>query len=102
MCTSTTVVNRAVPPRSRAVELSVGSNPGVRRLGCDVHPWMASYVFVSDTPATVTGADGRFALHVPPGPIVLELWHETLGEQRAEVEVPADGELELTFEAPTP
>lgn len=60
---------------------------------CDVHPWMAAYIGVSDHPFfQVTGQDGAFALRgLPAGTYEIQVWHETLGEKRATVTV-GDGE----------
>ncbi|HVS14924.1 MAG TPA: hypothetical protein VMV46_13425 [Thermoanaerobaculia bacterium] len=70
---------------------------------CDVHPWMASYVFVLDHPFyATTGADGTFSIpDLPAGKHTLSVWHETLGTQDVEVEVPIAGApVEVIFEAP--
>lgn len=49
---------------------------------CDVHPWMKSYVFVTDdTNWAVSGEDGSFKIEgVPPGTYKLSYWHEELGK----------------------
>jgi plastocyanin len=62
-------------------------------LKCDVHPWMSSWVGVSEHPFfAVSDAEGRFAIRgLPPGTYTLEAWHETFGTRTAEVVVgPAD------------
>jgi len=76
--------------------------PGVVRVACDVHAWMAAAILVTETPfAAVTGQGGAFELKdVPPGRWQAVAWHERLGEQRAVVEVPADGPARLVFEFP--
>jgi ABC-type Zn2+ transport system substrate-binding protein/surface adhesin len=58
-----------------------------------VHPWMNSWVVVSDTPFVgVTDATGSFTIpDVPPGAYTVSIWHETLGEQTAKVTV-AEGQ----------
>jgi len=67
------------------------------RFTCDVHPWMVAYLGVVDPPHfATTGEDGAFALEgVPAGSHRLRLWHERLGELDAEVEVEADGVVEV-------
>ncbi len=67
-----------------------GRAPGdVVSLHCDVHPWMAAWVVVSDHGFfAVTGADGGFTLPgVPPGSYTVEAWHPTLGLKTAKVKV---------------
>jgi hypothetical protein len=60
---------------------------------CDVHPWMAAFIGVSDHPFfQVTGSDGAFTLRgLPAGTFEIEVWHESLGPKRETVTV-ADGE----------
>ena len=75
-------------------------------LHCDVHPWMAAWIVVTDHAFfTVTGADGAFALaDLPPGSYTLEAWHPTLGKQTARVKV-KKGKVtraRFTFSAPAP
>jgi plastocyanin len=63
---------------------------------CDIHPWMNSYMIVTDTPFyAVTGADGGFAIAgLPEGTHKVEYWHEKLGKGKAEMVVNADGTAE--------
>ena len=66
------------------------------KVGCDIHPWMSSYVVVTNaTHFALTGDDGSFELKgVPPGTHKIELWHEKLGKAKAEVVVKDDGSSE--------
>jgi plastocyanin len=63
---------------------------------CDIHPWMSSWVFVSETPYyAITKADGSFEIKgLKPGTYKVELWHETLGKGKAEVVIKDDGTSE--------
>ena len=63
------------------------------RIACDIHPWMESYVFVTEgTHFTFTGSDGSFKLEgVPAGDYKLQIWHEKLGKGKGSVTVKADG-----------
>jgi plastocyanin len=66
------------------------------RIGCDIHPWMSSYVIVTDTPFyAVSGADGSFSIAgLPEGTHKIDYWHEKLGKGKAEIVVKADGTAE--------
>ena len=71
------------------------------KVKCDVHPWMAAFVFVMEHPFhSTTGGDGEYRIEgLPAGAYELVFWHEKLGEQVVEVDVAADVEnLDLTFE----
>lgn len=59
------------------------------KMRCDVHFWMASYVHVLDNPYyAVTGEDGSFEIKdLPAGTYTVEVWHEKLGAQTAQITV---------------
>jgi plastocyanin len=70
-------------------------------VGCDVHPWMRSYISVAANPFfAVTSEDGSFSIKgLPAGDYEVEAVHEKLGSQTGKVSV-KDGEaasLDLTF-----
>lgn len=68
---------------------------------CDIHPWMQSYVIVTEaTRYNVTAADGTARLEgLPPGDYKVEYWHETLGKGKSDsITVKAGGEVELALE----
>ena len=69
------------------------------RVGCDVHPWMQSYVGVVNHPYfAVTGADGAFALKdVPPGDYVVASWHEKFGMREQPVKLAPTQEQTIAF-----
>ena len=63
---------------------------------CDIHPWMNSWLIVTDTPHfAVTDASGSFQIDVPPGEYTVEVWHERLGKGKGKAVVAADGSSEL-------
>lgn len=66
---------------------------------CDVHPWMAGYLFVLDHPFfAVSGNDGAFTLEdAPTGQYTLVVWHESFGEKELSVEVGPSGLEGLTI-----
>jgi plastocyanin len=73
-------------------------------VGCDVHPWMRSYVAVLDHPYfAVTSADGKATLdQVPPGDYTLAIWHERLGTKEKAVHLAPKGVVSVRFEFEAP
>jgi hypothetical protein len=71
------------------------------KVKCDVHPWMAAYVFVMEHPFhSTTGSDGAYRIDgLSAGSYELVFWHEKLGEQVIEVDVSGNVEgFDVTFE----
>jgi hypothetical protein len=70
-------------------------------VGCDVHPWMRSYISVAAHPFfAVTGEDGSFSIKdLPAGEYEVEAIHEKLGNQTGKVTVKAGeaAKLDLAF-----
>jgi len=71
---------------------------------CNLHPWMLGYFVVLKTSFfAVTSEDGHFEIpDLPPGHYTLTAWHESLGTQTAEIDVPNSGEAQtvnFTFSA---
>jgi plastocyanin len=60
---------------------------------CDIHPWMSSWLVVTDTPYhAVTGPDGSFQIEgLPTGEYTVEVWHEKLGKEKGTAVVKDDG-----------
>lgn len=76
----------------------------VVQVRCDYHPWMSSYVFVTDSPFTaLTKADGTFEISgLKPGTYKAEVWHEQLGKLKFDLTVGeggsgTTGDLKLAF-----
>ena len=69
------------------------------RVKCNIHSWMHAFIGVLDHPYfAVTGATGTFEIkNLPPGKYVLEAWHETLGVQDQNIEVPASTAVQTNF-----
>ncbi|MCK6447671.1 MAG: carboxypeptidase regulatory-like domain-containing protein [Planctomycetes bacterium] len=65
------------------------------QIKCDLHPWMKSWLIVTDTPfVAVTDADGNFEIAgLPPGEHKATLWHEELGKAQVTIAVGADGKV---------
>jgi plastocyanin len=65
---------------------------------CNNHPWMSAYLNIAPTPYfAVTGTDGKFEMHLPPGTYTLAAVHEKLGEQDQQIVVPAKGTAKTAF-----
>ncbi len=74
------------------------------RFKCDVHPWMFSYVTITDHPyVAVSGKDGAFKIaNVPPGKYTLVALHRKAAPtgMEQEIEVTAGGaKVDFTLEA---
>ncbi len=69
------------------------------RFKCDVHPWMEAIIFVMEHDFwAVTDGDGKFSIPgLPAGTYKVVAWHETFGEQEAEVNVDGSGAATLDF-----
>ncbi len=95
-----TLFNVAQPPVGKLQFRQDLAEVGPVRVVCDVHDWMAAYVYVVDHPyVAVTDAAGRFTIpDVPPGTYTLKVWHEGLGEVTREVTVTAGDTATEDFE----
>jgi plastocyanin len=62
---------------------------GIVKIRCEVHPWMAAYIVVTDHPYhAVSDLYGEYEItDVPPGVYQLKFWHESLGAQERRIEV---------------
>lgn len=63
---------------------------GVVALGCNIHDWMSSYVFVANGPwFAVTDANGQAHVpNLPDGDLLLEVWHPRLKGEPARYRQP--------------
>ena len=80
-------LNRNLPPGARETfRLDRQERIAVK---CDVHPWMAAWIVVVDTPFySATAPDGSFEIRgLQPGRYSVSLWHEKLGKLELQVEV---------------
>ena len=93
------VINKAQPKFKKEMEVTF-EKPERFRIGCDAHSWMSGWIVVIDHPFyAVTDENGSFRFEVvPAGKHVLEIWHETLGELVAEVEVKAGETTKVLYE----
>ncbi len=92
-----TAFNLAMPSKDSRLSRQL-KKPGLVVVKCDVHDWMRAYVWVVDSPAAVTGADGAYAIaDLPPGTYEVTAWHEKLGELKGTATIPAKGAATLDF-----
>lgn len=91
--------NLAQPGRLKRLRVTFEA-PEFVPVKCGVHGEgvMRAWVVVASHPYdALTDDEGRFRLpDLPPGPHVLEIWHEVLGTKRLPVTVGAAGEIEVT------
>jgi plastocyanin len=75
------------------------SQPGLSRIFCNIHPQMAAYVMVVDTPYFgVSDEGGRFAIHgVPQGTYPYHAWRPGGSMLNATVDVRAGALLEVRW-----
>lgn len=94
-----TFINVAMVANARPVVKKV-VKPGLYRVQCDAHKFMWGYVWAFEHPYVgVTDDRGQVRiLKVPAGEHDISVWHERLGQLRAHVTVPPNGEAAATFE----
>ncbi len=75
------------------------NQPGLSRIFCNIHPQMAAYVMVVDTPYfAVTDEAGRFAIdHVPAGSYPYHAWRPGGLVLSGSVDVRAGASLEIRW-----
>ncbi len=91
--------NIAQPKQGMKLDRSF-NRPEFFKVKCEVHPWMAAYIGVFESPYfSVTGDDGSFVIKgLPPGEYTLEAWHERYGTRTMSVKVPAKGAVSISFD----
>jgi len=72
---------------------------GLVKIQCEVHPWMAAYVVVTDHPYhAVTDSYGEYLItDIPAGNYRLKVWHESLGTEEKPIAVRAGATSQLDF-----
>lgn len=67
----------------------VFDKPGTATLGCNIHDQMLAYIHVVDSPYFgITDERGQVSIDIPSGEHRLRIWTATMGENKADVEVP--------------
>jgi len=74
------------------------SEPDPFYIKCDVHPWMKTWVLVSDHPYyAVSDENGNFSIdNIPPGTYEVVCWQEKFGSKRAITSTITIGDGETT------
>lgn len=81
----------------------VFDKPGPVVLGCNIHDWMISYVYVSESPYFAkTGTNGKATLSdLPPGNYTVRIWHPRLeGKEEAteqKLTIPRTGAVDAAW-----
>lgn len=73
--------NIALPPKGSLAAQKLKAERRPMKVNCDIHPWMAGWIFVFDHPFyDVTAEDGSFEIRgVPAGAQNLVVWQEKVG-----------------------
>jgi len=78
---------------------------GAVKIRCEVHPWMAAYIVVTEHPyQAISDIYGEYEItDIPAGVYQLKVWHESLGtqEKRIEVKPAATQKIDFSF-TPSP
>lgn len=93
-------LNLAQPGRAKPLRVTF-EHPEIVHIKCDLHGEgaMQAWIVVGSSPYyALTDDQGKFRLaNIPPGPHILEVWHEALGTKRVPVSVGATGYVNLTI-----
>ena len=95
--------NLGVYPRGVQRQVTF-DQPGEVALLCNVHPEMAAYILVLETPYfAVTSKDGTYALrNVPSGQYTLTIWHELFQPVKHPVKLTGNETIRLEFTLSVP
>jgi plastocyanin len=76
---------------------------GIVNIRCEVHPWMAAYIVVTEHPYhAVSDIYGEYEItDVPPGVYQLKFWHESLGTQEKRIEIKSAAAQKIDFTFPS-
>jgi plastocyanin len=83
--------NYAMPIQGHVVPTRLRKD-GIFKVGCDVHPWMRSWLVVLATDKyALTNEKGEYRIEgLAPGKYKVKMWHEKLGEKEQEIEIADD------------
>ncbi len=94
-----TLFNVSQPdPGTVTKKVSLKRGPAMK-VECDAHDFMHGFVFIAKNPYyAVVKEDGTFTIdNVPPGKYNIKAWHGMLKNQKAKVEVAANGKATVNF-----
>jgi len=93
-----TVFNMAQPFQGQRTPQQI-PEPGIVRVACDVHDWMAAWILVLDSPYfSITDEHGSFTItDLPPGEYEVTMWHELLGTHTKTVTVRPGEDSQVDF-----
>jgi len=94
-------LNLAQPARARPLRVTF-NHPETVQVKCEIHGtgFMRAWIIVAAHPYyAVSDENGQFRLPgLPPGPHIMEFWHELLGSKRLPVSVAPEGEVRVRVE----
>ena len=77
---------------------------GIVTMGCNIHDWMAGYIYVSESPYFgQTNTDGIFKGNMPADIEFVKIWHPRFNENdldKAKAIKPIDGKVTLSLSKP--
>lgn len=93
------ITQLVLDPGSSRITATVLATPGLVIVGCTLHKWIYSFVWVFDHPFyAVSKPNGSFEIpFIVPGTYRLTAWHAELGSQTKEVVVGPDQVLNVSF-----
>ena len=94
--------NFSQPHEGHTKELKIKPRRGnVVQLTCDIHDFMAGWIFVPENPFAVVATEGTFLLEgIPPGARTIKVFHPTLGFQEKQVNLVAGETVDIHFVYP--
>ncbi len=87
--TNATLYNIALPYKGFSVVKPLPTVPELIKVKCDVHEWMAAWIWEFEHPYyATTDENGHFQIaDVPPGTYTIVAWHEVMGQKESPVTV---------------
>jgi plastocyanin len=94
-------LNLAQPKQAKPLRVTF-DHPEIVQVKCDIHGegFMRAWIIVAAHPYyALTDENGQFRLPgLPPGPHIVEVWHELLGTKRLPISAAVEGEVRVPVE----